>query len=98
MVVPFRRRSERPWQKRWIIFNGSELKYFKNKQDKDNLCLNTVELEKMIDVKRVQDVSSGGEGGEVEGWELEEMIYVKGVQDGGGVGREERWRVGSWRR
>lgn len=52
-----RRKNERPWQKRWVVFNGSELKYFKNKSDKDNLCLNTVELEKMIDVKRMVDVS-----------------------------------------
>ena len=65
VCASLRRRSERPWQKRWIKFNGSELKYFKNKQDKDNLCLNTVELEKMIDVKKVQDVSGrGGQGGE----------------------------------
>lgn len=52
-----RRRNERPWQRRWVVFDGSELKYFRNKGDKDNLCLNTVELEKMIDVKRVLDVS-----------------------------------------
>ena len=52
-----RRRNERPWQRRWVVFNGSELKYFRNKLDKDNLCLNIVELEKMIDVKRVPDVS-----------------------------------------
>lgn len=64
-IFLLRRRNERPWQKRWVIFNGWELKYFRNKQDKDNLCLNTVDLEKMIDVKRVQDVSEEGgkEGG-----------------------------------
>ena len=54
---PLSRKNERPWQKRWVVFNGSELKYFKNKSDRDNLCLNTVELEKMIDVKRMPDVS-----------------------------------------
>ncbi len=56
-----------------MTFNGSELKYFKNKTDKDNLFLNAVELEKMFDVKRVADVSlvqgkvkaEGGEGGEL---------------------------------
>ena len=40
-----------------MTFNGSELKYFKNKTDKENLFLNAVELEKMFDVKRVADVS-----------------------------------------
>ena len=54
------RRNERPWQKRWVTFNGSELKYFKNKADKENLFLNTVELEKMFDVKKVTNVSCGG--------------------------------------
>ncbi len=51
------RKNNRPWQRRWVVFNGSELKYFQNKQDKDYACLNTVQLEKMIDVKRVPDVS-----------------------------------------
>ena len=55
--LPRSRKNNRPWQRRWVVFNGSELKYFQNKQDKDYSCLNTVELEKMIDVKRVPDVS-----------------------------------------
>jgi len=28
------KKSERPWQKRWVTFNGTELKYFRNKGDK----------------------------------------------------------------
>jgi len=59
-VFVCRRRNERPWQRRWVTFNGSELKYFKNKTDKDNLFLNVVELEKMFDVKKVADVSLVG--------------------------------------
>lgn len=55
---PFRRKNDHPWQKRWVTFNGSELKYFKHKLDKDNLSRNVVQLEKMIDVKKVPDVSS----------------------------------------
>ena len=53
----FSRRNDHPWQKRWVTFNGSELKYFRNKSDKESSFLNTVELDKMIDVKRVPDVS-----------------------------------------
>jgi hypothetical protein len=70
-----------------MIFNGSELKYFKNKQDKDNLCLNTVELEKMIDVKKVHNVSLEKEGGREGGRE--------GCDgEGGGKKFKERGREG----
>lgn len=51
------RRSEGPWQKRWVTFNGSELKYFKNQSDKDKLSRNIVPLQEMIDIKKVNDVS-----------------------------------------
>jgi len=49
------KKSERPWQKRWVTFNGTELKYFKNKGDKESEALNVVKLGEMIDIKQVSD-------------------------------------------
>lgn len=58
MFLMHSRRNERPWQKRWMTFNGSELKYFKNQSDKDKSFKNIVPLQEMIDIKRVHDVSA----------------------------------------
>ena len=52
--------GDKPWQKRWVTFNGTELKYFKNQSDKDKSSRNIVQLSEMIDIKKVPDVSKVG--------------------------------------
>ena len=49
--------GDKPWQRRWVTFNGTELKYFKNQSDKDKSSRNIIPLAEMIDVKKVPDVS-----------------------------------------
>ena len=49
--------GDKPWQRRWVTFNGTELKYFKNQSDKDKSSRNIITLAEMIDVKKVPDVS-----------------------------------------
>ena len=49
--------GDKPWQRRWVTFNGTELKYFKNQSDKDKSSRNIIPLAEMIDIKKVPDVS-----------------------------------------
>ena len=49
--------GDKLWQRRWVTFNGTELKYFKNQSDKDKSSRNIIQLAEMIDVKKVPDVS-----------------------------------------
>jgi Arf-GAP/Rho-GAP domain/ANK repeat/PH domain-containing protein 1 len=53
-----RKRSQRPWQKRWTVFSGEELKYFNDKNSKESDALNHVRLRDMIDVKKINDANS----------------------------------------
>ena len=35
-IIFCRKKNERPYQKRWVVFDGEELKYFRNKGEKVN--------------------------------------------------------------
>eukprot|EP00731_Ephydatia_muelleri_P030729 Em0022g243a len=49
------RKNEGNWQKRWVTFNGQELKYFSYQGEKEINCKNSVALSEMIDVKKMSD-------------------------------------------
>jgi hypothetical protein len=47
--------STKGWKHRWVIFNGQELKYYRNKNDKDSEVLKTVPLRRMLNVTQEID-------------------------------------------
>jgi hypothetical protein len=49
------RRNDKPYQKRWVVFDGEYLKYFRHKGEKVSDARNNVKLSEMIDIKRVID-------------------------------------------
>ncbi|XP_019855674.1 PREDICTED: arf-GAP with Rho-GAP domain, ANK repeat and PH domain-containing protein 1-like isoform X1 [Amphimedon queenslandica] len=49
------KRNDKPYQRRWVVFDGEDLKYFKAKGEKESDARNNVKLSEMIDIKRVSD-------------------------------------------